>query len=99
MPCYDPVTPEEERAGYYASFVHNSHLAEICCTLCKELEELNALYKRNKPLPKAAANWWNEHKKRDAEKLAKEKAVKDENEARKQALAKLTPAERKLLKL
>lgn len=45
------------------------------------------------------ALWWTKHKKKDAERRAREEAKRREEELRASALSKLTPAERAALKL
>lgn len=46
---------------------------------------------------KEIRNWWEAHKKRDNERRTREAAEAEEKRKRKQALAKLTKEERKLL--
>jgi hypothetical protein len=64
MPCYDErgsgrteyvrITPKEYR--------HNSDVAEILCSLCKVLVARGLIHL----LDAAGAQWWKEHKRRDA---------------------------------
>ena len=69
-----------------------SHL----CELCKEAPD-KIIYNGRDPQARKLADWWDEHKKSDLERLAKEKEEALSKDARVSALEKLTSDERRAL--
>lgn len=90
MPCYD-YSPSEERDAAYDKI---DKLTRMLCSLLKAGE------RHGGPTPPVEVRlWWEDHKKKDAKRLAEEKREKEEKQVRAAALKKLTPAERKALRL
>ena len=70
--------------------------------LCSRLSTLSTKQKKlllhgQDRVSRDLMNWWEDHRAADVKRLKKE--IKDNENAKKKALAKLTPAERKLLGL
>ena len=77
MPCYDGrenerqvLVSDEHQAKLRTEWTHNSPVAELLCTVMKQLERegdapytLASRYCRNNP---KLAKWWSDHQKRDA---------------------------------
>lgn len=103
MPCRtDPPTQSEIRDGYEREFTHNSDLAEIFCATMITIEQHdNDIGGHGTPimeiLPARTLKWWNDHKKRDRDKVNAERKEMERKQAISVALSKLTPGERKLL--
>ncbi len=87
MPCTCDGYPDPEPD------THNGPLAEMLC------ESLAAHEARGEMscFSRATLDWWAEHKKRDAARVAQDLAEARTAEARAAAVAKLTPFERSLL--
>jgi len=66
-------------------------LTRLACSYCKELESKGA------PVPSFAKDWWTTHKIEDEMREEREKQARIAKAKKKQALNKLTPAERALL--
>ncbi len=66
MPCMDggPSYDDYDRLRDEVS-----ELSVILCAICTDLE------KENKPIPKMAVTWWEEHKEADRKREAKEKEI------------------------
>jgi hypothetical protein len=90
MPCY---SPPPTAADYYEGFEHNSKLADMLCQIMQSIEARGEL--EGQELRTRA--WWEEHKKRDRERLKREQEQRKTAEEKDAALAKLSPYERKLL--
>lgn len=105
MPCRsDPDYPD------YNLMKKLDAITRMTCGLLRRIEKLQAQGVRNADtLPERVAElisddtglaeWWENHKELDAQRLKDEQARKRERKLRKEALAKLTPEERKLLGL
>lgn len=89
MPCRCDGYPEPEPD------THNGPLAE---TLCKTLQEHEARGEMS-CFNEATLRWWEEHKRRDKARVEEDLRRATEAKARNEALAKLTPYERELLRL
>jgi hypothetical protein len=89
MPCTCDGYPEPEPD------THNGPLAEALCKVLQEHEKRGEMGCFDKP----TLEWWEEHKRRDAARVAEDlrRATKARKKA--EALAKLTPYERRLLGL
>jgi ABC-type cobalamin/Fe3+-siderophores transport system ATPase subunit len=72
---------------------HNSPLAETLCTLLQEQEANGTLGRFNN----ATQCWWEDHKKRDKERLEKELREAEIKQQKLNALCKLSEYERQLL--
>lgn len=85
MPCSGggPSREDQEREAR-----DQDTLARLACDRCRELEA------RGGTVPEWAREWWVDHKKQDAERARREKAAKTSAKIRKQAIAKLSKAER-----
>ena len=94
MPCHVDESPEEQEKRTREHFNHNSEVAEMLCALLTE-NPLPTNY-LNKIHP-GIVEWWELHKLRDEAKAKREKNDKKTAELRKNALSKLTPAERRAL--
>lgn len=75
-------------------------VTELLCELCQHLEGTPSTrfgnnFKRFSTI--ALREWWEKHKKMDAERLERERREAAEKKAKENALNKLTPEERKLL--
>lgn len=67
MPCYDSRSePEYVLAEARKKWMHNSPVAEMLCSVMKEIEAERLL----EIVPPEVRAWWEEHKKRDADKRA-----------------------------
>ena len=76
--------------------------AYLCRILGEELspEEMDRLvYNGRDPAARALADWWDRHQSVDADRIAKETEDRKNAELRSSAMSKLTPEERKALKL
>lgn len=89
MPCTCDGYPEPERD------THNGPVAEALCKVMQEHEVRGEMG----CFDAATLAWWEEHKARDAARIKQDLAEKRTLLARKAALEKLTPYERKLLGL
>lgn len=97
MACHDPMAEGEEhertRRRLHA-------VTRLLCGLCERIEtNPNATVKAARLIdadPKLRA-WWEEHQKADRKREKEEAAERRRAAGRKAALAKLSPAERKLL--
>lgn len=66
MPCYDSRNaPEYVRAEALAEFTHNSPVAEMLCSVMREIEAGAA-----PTISPQLAQWWVAHKRRDSAKSA-----------------------------
>lgn len=67
MPCYDPMSDSSYKvAEARMEWMHNSPVAEMLCSVMKEIEA-ERLLEIVSPDVRA---WWEDHKKRDANKRA-----------------------------
>jgi|SRR6185436_12008280 len=81
MPCYDD-RDRDDGSSYDAGRVdgireatHNSVVAELLCSLCKQLEARNLM---GVLAAQPIQDWWHEHKARDARVAARRKQQKKE---------------------
>lgn len=91
----------ETSQDYYASD-ENDKLTPQLCSLIKKMtkkQKDTILYNGKNKAARQLAEWWEEHQEADKERVREEKAEKTSNKLRKQALAKLTKAEKKALGL
>ena len=88
MPCTCDGPP-----SYNSYKPELDEVTELLCELCKELED-EGIFKKFASV--ALRRWWEKHKKMDAERLERERKEAAEKKAKEDALAKLTPEERKL---
>jgi hypothetical protein len=73
MPCYDHRdSPEEVREEAYRDFRHNSDVAEMLCSICKQAP-VQEKWIFNVP---GVEQWWKEHQIRDAKKRQYEQEEK-----------------------
>lgn len=84
MPCDGSGYPDTTRAEL-------NRLAPLLCEACKLLE------RHSIPVSIRLAAWWDEHKEIDRKREQRERQEAEQEAKRKDALSKLTPAERKLL--
>jgi hypothetical protein len=68
------------------------------CDLCQVLPD-SILYNGKNAKSRALADWWENHQKVDADRIALEKKIKKDNADRELVLASLTPREKHLLNL
>ena len=77
------------------------NVTNLLCWLCQELEKGNQSFETGLLIlnsnPKLAA-WWKKHQKSDKIRIEKENKLKEIEQAKKKALAKLTPKEKQLLR-
>lgn len=94
MPCNDGPRLEDELRE------RNTHLAQMLCWLMNRLEghhaEWTAKALNTNHMLKM---WWKEHKRLDAERKQLEEAKVKAEQVRQQAIAKLSPSERRALGL
>lgn len=96
MPCSDPgrhLEREEIAQKQYRLDLVTRLLCELCQTL--EAESLSSILEYNPEL----IGWWKNHKREDQERFAREERAASDKRLKEKALAKLSPAEKKLLKL
>ena len=95
MPCRSYEEP------YYVDQTQKQIADKLAKLLCGTLTKLEQLDEQIAARVFAAVpgleTWWTEHQKADAAEQARLAKIKAENAAKKAALKKLTPAERKLL--
>ncbi len=89
MPCNCDGYPEPEP---------DTHSGPVAEALCKVMQEHEARGEMGCFDAEALA-WWEEHKRRDRQRLAQDLANAELKNKRAEALAKLTPFERQLLGL
>lgn len=89
----DVDSAEYRRACKYN--VTKAELDKLTATLCSRLSQHKALSLRSLEIQ----IWWRDHQIADQKRIAQEQKDAANETARKAALAKLTPAERKLLGL
>lgn len=89
MPCICDGYPEPEPD------THNGPLAEALCKVLQEHEQRGEMGCFDEPTLK----WWEEHKARDKNRLLADMLLAEMVQKKEEALAKLTPFERKLLGL
>lgn len=89
MPCSDGGYPPSEPDP------HNGPTAELLCHVMQEKEARGQL----EGLNHAVLAWWQEHKARDRKRLQAEMKSQKDQAARDEALALLTPHQRRLLGL
>lgn len=107
MPCVDYVsTPSQDEI--YADRIRNAKASKdaaiaegLACAVIRHFG-IDAIINQIDCVEagldkKDIKQWWKEHSAKDAARIAKEQSARKAEEARKAALAKLTPAERKLL--
>ncbi len=91
--------PKDFGNGYdkriYNKGLNQSHLDKKVAELCSKLQKDKNIKKRSLEMQ----IWWRDHQKADKAREKREAKEKSDNAARKKALAKLTPAEKKLLNL
>jgi hypothetical protein len=91
--------PDEYGSGFHPE-VYNKHhpkkhLDDCVAKLCSQLQQVKDITKYSLELQM----WWRDHQKADKKRIEKELKTYNDVKARKLALKKLTPYERKLLKL
>jgi hypothetical protein len=91
MPCYDPRTNDCDGKLSAETIELINTLTRLSCEYCHQLEQHGI------PVPLYAKTWWEEHKRMDAEREAREEAEKRATILRMVALSKLTPDERQAL--
>lgn len=90
MPCESYTAHERiEMANAEAN-----RLARMLCALCRQCEAQDA---EHWIAEAGAADWWADHKRRDAEREAREAAERERVATAREALAKLSPSERAAL--
>lgn len=87
MPCHDP----DDSPTYLYGRISN--LTRMLCGLCQATED------RMEYWPADVAEWWKAHQEDDRKRRAAEEAREREKELRAQALSKLSPEERRALRL
>lgn len=96
MPCrveqWELEAIEKERQ----EALHNGELSELFCSVMQLVEENAAIFSSVSP---DVLIWWAEHKKRDRTRVHAEIARKKTEDDKEAALAKLTPYERRLLRV
>ena len=70
-------------------------LDELVCELCGRLQSLPSIDHYSLEM----RTWWRDHQAADAARIARERLAEQQAELRRQALAKLSPLERKALGL
>lgn len=97
MPCRDggPSAYTDENSDLRK---RNDELAQMLCSLCRLLEGRKELLV-HLPYVIGLEQWWTEHKRIDAARIAQAEAIKAQNALKRQALSKLTHEERKVLGL
>lgn len=95
MPCHD------DGRGYPDEKQEKLDLAtRVACTAMRFIEQRTICLANGSFYDNEALLWWQQHKKADADRTAKEQAKnREEQRLREQALDKLTAAERALLGL
>jgi hypothetical protein len=97
MPCRDYEDDNNHWDGVQIQ-AQNDKLARIACNALTAFQEADPIaiaeFLENN---EEADTWWTAHQKADAEEKARKEKEKAEKELKKQALAKLTAAERKAL--
>lgn len=94
MPCHD------DGRGYPDKKQEKLDLAtRVACTAMRFIEQRTTCLTNGAFDDNEALLWWQQHKKADADRAAKEQANKEAQRLREQALDKLTAAERALLGL
>lgn len=96
MPCYYTGSAEGD-ARLAAREAHEklTSMTEIACQAMAALESLDEL----KLMSAEANEWWQEHKAIDALRKSREVRKREKAEAKKKALAKLSPDEKEVLGL
>lgn len=89
MPCYDP--PIHFPADCTKTRAKLDITTRLACMFCHFVESQNGT------IPPWAQEWWLQHQKFDAERKLRDPAFAQESEIRKQALAKLTDTEKRVL--
>lgn len=98
MPCRDDGAElYEERHENRQLRERNDKLAQMLCSLCSFLESNR--YTHVFKYISGLSEWWAEHKRIDALRMAKEKAEREKVWLKNKALAKLTQEERQVLGL
>jgi hypothetical protein len=97
MPCDSPGAAEEDHRQLVKK--HN-HLTDLLCKVCNFIEDsapdmYSVLTQRHPDL----IQWWVEHQKVDAARMARERIENEQERKRGAAMAKLTSEERRLLGL
>lgn len=91
--------PKDFGSGYdkriYNKGLNQAHLDKKVAELCSKLSKDKDIKKRSLEMQ----IWWRDHQKADRAREKKKAQAKKDDAARKKALAKLTPAEKKLLNL
>jgi len=93
MPCMS-YTPEEQASEAYAKL---DRYAQMLCRAMRALEELEQLH--HPRVTKRMRSWWKDHKIKDAQRIKEEAMARRAKQAKREALAKLTPEERAALGL
>src|SRR5271170_617405 len=73
------------------------NVTHLLCELCSSIDKIG--YETGIKYSKKLDKWWSAHKRIDAERIAHENKIKDDERKRAAALGKLTAEERKLLNL
>ena len=91
---------KEGASSCYGKPYNGSDLSRLTATLCDVISKMSApqlrriVYDGRRKECRNLANWWDEHKKADKARVAKEKEKKRLNEIRRVAFNKLTNEER-----
>lgn len=91
MPCYDSRVDDDHR-------LTSQRLDRATRVACEAFRSMTPEAIRDK-LSQEAQRWWYNHQEMDRKRLAAEEAARQRAKAKRDALAKLTPAERKALGL
>lgn len=92
---------KESKEIYFTREEGDVFVAELCGLLSNlSKRKLDAIvYNAKDPKSRELADWWEEHQKADKARTSAERKAKAEAKKKASILAKLTPSERKLLKV
>lgn len=91
MPCR---TDDDDEGSALRTYEELNRVTALLCDACNRLEIAEFM-----PPSGALTDWWREHKKADAVRKEQERKDREKQARRRAALAKLSPADRKLLGL
>jgi len=97
-----PVTISKAAENLYGDKYNLENFTQALCKLCSELtitETNEYLYDGRNKKARRLADWWEHHQEADAKRLRDERSTKKKEELKKQALAKLSAEERRVLGL
>jgi hypothetical protein len=95
MPCRYDETPQEQQDRFNRDALFNSPATVLLCEAMTLIESAGLTGKCSADL----LAWWRQHEADDKERLAREMAEANTKAERDAAIAKLTPRERKMLRL